>query len=202
MKTWWVVAWSVGIGVLIGILALGVLWLVGSQPRGEPISLSPPPTPLPLVVHVSGSVTHPGVYTLSTGSRVKDAIEAAGGLLPEADDQRLNLAAQLQDGDLIWIPAIPQAFANPPAKIATETPKDSSLLKPSAASDGLININTATLEELDTLPGIGRVKAQNIIDHRDTNGPFMTIEAIQEVNGIGPVTYEHLKDLITVAASP
>lgn len=202
MKTWWIVAWSVGIGVIIGILALGVLWLVSSQPRGEPISLSPPPTPLPLVVHVSGSVTNPGVYTLSIDSRIKDAIEAAGGLLPEADVQRLNLAAPLQDGDLIWIPAIPQPLANPPANIATETPKDSRLLTPSAASDGLININMATLEKLDTLPGIGPVKAQNIIDHRDTNGPFMTIEAIQEVNGIGPVTYERLKDLITVAASP
>lgn len=200
MKIHWLVAWSIGFTIIIGLLALGVLSLVSSQPRGEPISLSPPPTPLPLVVHVSGAVTLPGVYTLPIGSRVKDAIEAAGGLLPEADSRNLNLAALLQDGELIWIPATPQA--NPTAVAPNKTPNDNNDQTSIPAPTGLININTATQEELDTLPGIGPVKAQNIIDYRNSNGPFNTIEAIQDVNGIGPVTYENLKELITVQASP
>lgn len=200
MKIHWLVAWSIGFTIIIGLLALGVLSLVSSQPRGEPISLSPPPTPLPLVVHVSGAVTLPGVYTLPIGSRVKDAIEAAGGLLPEADSRNLNLAALLQDGELIWIPATPQA--NPTAVAPNKTPNDNNDQTSIPAPTGLININTATQEELDTLPGIGPVKAQNIIDYRNSNGPFYTIEAIQDVNGIGPVTYENLKELITVQASP
>ncbi len=200
MKIHWLVAWSIGFTIIIGLLALGVLSLVSSQPRGEPISLSPPPTPLPLVVHVSGAVTLPGVYTLPIGSRVKDAIEAAGGLLPEADSRNLNLAALLQDGELIWIPATPQA--NPTAVAPNKTPNDNNDQTSIPAPTGLVNINTATLEELDTLPGIGPVKAQNIIDYRNSNGPFNTIEAIQDVNGIGPVTYENLKELITVQASP
>jgi competence protein ComEA len=200
MKIHWLVAWSIGFTIIIGLLALGVLSLVSSQPRGEPISLSPPPTPLPLVVHVSGAVTLPGVYTLPIGSRVKDAIEAAGGLLPEADSRNLNLAALLQDGELIWIPATPQA--NPTTVAPNKTPNDNNDQTSIPAPTGLININTATQEELDTLPGIGPVKAQNIIDYRNSNGPFNTLEAIQDVGGIGPVTYENLKELITVQASP
>ena len=202
MKTRWLVAWSVGFGVIIGLLAMGVLSSISTQPRGQPISLSPPPTPLPLLVHVSGAVTEPGVYYLPPGSRVRDAIEAAGGLLTEADSHNLNLAALLQDGDLIWIPTRPPANPNSTAVAPKETPNDPNDQAPTMALPGLININTATLVELDTLPGIGPVKAQNIIDYRNSNGPFASIEAIQEVNGIGPVTYEGLKDLISVQALP
>jgi competence protein ComEA len=173
---------------------------VSSQPRGEPITLSPPPTPLPVVVHVSGAVADPGVYTQPPGSRVKDAIEAAGGLSPDANIQGLNLAALLQDGDLIWIPALPKA--NPTTSNPDKTPGEGQAPISTPASTGLININTATLEELDTLPGIGPVKAQSIIDHRNKHGPFNSIEAIQDVVGIGPVTYEGLKELITVQAFP
>jgi competence protein ComEA len=162
--------------------------------------LSPPPTPLPLVVHVSGAVAKPGVYTLPTGSRVKDAIESAGGMLPDANSQSLNLAAPLQDGELIWIPTIIKA--NPTAFEQEETPGEGQAPISTPASTGLININTATLEELDALPGIGPVKAQSIIDYRNNHGPFNSVEAIQDVVGIGPVTYEGLKELITVQAFP
>jgi competence protein ComEA len=199
MKTHWLVAWSIGFTIIIGLLALGVLSLVSSQPRGQPISLSPPPTPFPLIVHVSGAVTIPGVYTLPIGSRVKDAIQAAGGLLPYADSFNLNMAAPLQDGELIWVPSIQQA--NPTAVTPEKTPNDNKAQPSTPVPTGLININTATLEELDTLPGIGPVKAQSIIDYRNSNGPFNSIKAIQDVNGIGPVTYEGLKELITVQAS-
>lgn len=162
--------------------------------------LSPPPTPLPLVVHVSGAVTQPGVYSMPIGSRVKDAIEAAGGLLPDANIQSLNLAAPLQDGELIWIPTIIKT--NPTTSEPDKTPGDDRSLIVTPTPTGLININTATLEELDTLPGIGPFKAQGIIDYRNDHGPFNSIEAIQDVDGIGPVTYEGLKELITVQAFP
>lgn len=177
-----------------------MLNLVSSQPRGEPVTLSPPPTPLPLVVHVSGAVAEPGVYTLPPGSRVKDAIESAGGASQDASIQGLNLAAPLQDGDLIWIPAIPKA--NPTSSETDKTPGKDQAPISTPASSGLININTATLEELDTLPGIGPVKAQSIIDHRNDHGPFKSIEAIQDVAGIGPATFDGLRDLITVQTFP
>lgn len=173
---------------------------MSSQPRGEPILLSPPPTPLPLVVHVSGAVTQPGVYIMPIGSRVKDAIDSAGGLLPDADIQSLNLAAPLQDGELVWIPSIIKA--NPTAYEPDKTPSDDRSLIVTPTPTGLININTATLEQLDTLPGIGPVKAQSIIDYRNEHGPFNSVEAIQDVVGIGPVTYEGIKGLITVQAFP
>jgi competence protein ComEA len=140
------------------------------------------------------------VYSLPPGSRVKDAIESAGGPSQDASIQGLNLAAPLQDGDLIWIPAIPKA--NPTSSETDKTPGEFQAPIPTPVSTGLVNINTATLEELDTLPGIGPVKAQSIIDHRNRHGPFNSIEAIQDVVGIGPATYEGLKDLITVQATP
>lgn len=162
--------------------------------------LSPPPTPLPLVVHVSGAVTEPGVYSMPPGCRVKDAIDSAGGLLPDADIQGLNLAAPLQDGELLWIPTTIKA--NPTAVKPDKPTGGNQPPVATPASGGLININTATLEQLDTLPGIGPVKAQSIIDYRNEHGFFNSVEAIQDVAGIGPVTYEGIKGLITVQATP
>lgn len=100
MNDWWKVAF----GVVCGLLGAGVILLVGSQPRGEPVILSAPMTPGPIVVHVDGAVAKPGVYSLPAGSRVLDAVLAAGDLLPEADTQALNLAAPLQDGEHLLVP--------------------------------------------------------------------------------------------------
>lgn len=170
------------IGVLIGLTLGGLVWLTARSPRGHAVELLPPPTPAPLVVDVAGAVPRPGVYELPPGSRVKDAVQAAGGFLAEADRSAVNLAAPLEDGQKLQIPFLPgaQAAGVPP------TPEPAQL----------ININTATLEELMTLPGIGPTLAQRIIDYRETYGDFYFIEDIMNVSGIGPATFENIKDLI------
>jgi competence protein ComEA len=188
MKSWW---WILGFGVLGGLLAAGIILLVSSQPRGSAVQLQPAPTAAPIIVHISGSVMNPGVYALPRSSRVQDAVQAAGGLLPEADDQILNLAALLKDGERIKVPSRrPTAAALIPGS-ATLTP-----------GSQLININWATQAELESLPGIGPEMAKRILEYRDQNGPFESIEAIQQVSGIGPATYAQLQDQITVDESP
>ena len=198
---WQAVLWMIG-----ALLAAGVLFLIARGPRGDHIVLNEPPTPAPVRVHVIGAVTLPGIYSLPTDSRVEDAIEAAGGLLPEADTQALNLAAFLQDCQQIFVPARAPTTA-PAIPLTTPGPDSppSQILPPPPAvstATSLVNINTATLEELDTLPGVGPVTAEKIIAHRQANGPFATIEAIMDVSGIGPVKFEAMRDLITIGYNP
>lgn len=182
------------LGVMAGFVLAGVLVFVSRAPEGTPIVLRPAPTSAPIAVHVIGAVPRPGLYNFLEGARVQDAIDAAGGLLAEADANALNLAALLEDGQQLDIPyqegSAPTETVNLPSS-ETATPA------PNSGVD-LININTATLEELDTLPGIGLTTAQKVIDYRTVNGPFSTIEDIMNVSGIGPSTFEGLKDLITV----
>ncbi len=188
MKTWWLLA----VGIIGGLLGSGLIYLTSSQPRGEGITLLPPPTSAPIVVHIVGAVLEPGVYSLPIKSRQQDAIEAAGGFLPNANPQALNLAAPLQDGDRIVVPTIPSDTPTP----ATNSSKSTIVELPS--SNTLININTASQADLENLPGIGPVKAQTIIAYRESNGFFGLIEDIQKVPGIGPKTFENLKSLIAV----
>jgi competence protein ComEA len=188
MKEWWKIAF----GVLCGLLGAGVIWLASRPPRGQAITLLSPPTPAPIVVHVVGAIARPGVYYLPAGSRVQDAIQAAGGLLPEANSQVLNLAALLQDGGRVSVPTAPPAL--PP--MGTISQPD--VRSPTLGIQYPININTASLAELDSLPGIGPITAQLIIDYRENKGPFKSIEDIMNVSGIGPKTFEEIKDLITV----
>jgi competence protein ComEA len=179
--------WAIPFGVLCGFLVAGLLFLVSSPPRGEPIQLLPPPTSVPLQVYVVGAVVQPGIQALPPGSRVQDALVAAGGLLPEANTTVLNLAAYVADGERIYVPlSIPteeRAMSTDPIQ---------------TSGYGLININTASQAELEKLPGIGPVTAQNIITYRDTNGRFASIEAILDVPGIGPKTLEEIQQLICV----
>jgi competence protein ComEA len=170
------------IGVLIGLVLGGLLWIVARSPRGNSVELLPPPTPAPLVVDVAGAVPRPGVYELPDGSRVNDAVEAAGGFLAEADKANINLAAPLEDGQKLDIPFLPGAAT---AGVPQSTPN------PTA-----ININTADAATLETLPGIGPTLAQAIIDYRETSGGFYFIEDIMNVPGIGPSKFEDIKDLI------
>ena len=189
MKSWWGIAWPISLGILIGLVIAGLILLVSSPPRGEVIRLSPPPTALPLVVDVRGAVAQPGVYELPPGSRLQDALQAAGGTLPGAELGGLNLAAPLDDGAAIRVPLQGEAI-NPPSR--------SSGVTIPGAQGSLTNINTASQEELEALPGIGPVLAQQVIEYREANGPFPSIEAIQNVPGIGPGIFEKIKDLITV----
>ena len=194
MKNWWAVA----LGVVFGVLAAGVILLASQPPRGHPIELLPPPTPVPIQVHVSGAVTNPGVYALPPQSRVQDAIDAAGGFDEDADPSSLNLAALLEDGALIRVPALEPTFTPAPRGAATPAETAPPAGEPAAPAPEMININTATQEELETLSGIGPVTARKIIEYRESNGPFTAIEEIQKVSGIGPVTFEKIKDFITV----
>ncbi len=182
------------LGVMAGFVLAGVLVFVSRAPAGESIVLRPAPTSAPIAVHVVGAVPRPGLYNFLDGARVQDAIDAAGGLLAEADANSLNLAAPLEDGGQLVIPyktgSEPTQVVDLPSS-ATATPNPNS-------GEDLVNINRASLEELDALPGIGLVTAQKIIDYRTVNGPFATIEDIMNVSGIGPSTFESLKDLITV----
>lgn len=187
------------LGVMAGFVLAGTLVFVSRAPAGEPIILEPAPTEAPIAVHVIGAVPRPGLYEFSKGARVQDAIDAAGGLLASANANGMNLAALLEDGQQLDVPYGDGQSPNTSASVdlpGTDETSQGDTTDTSSAE--LININTASLEELDTLPGIGPTTAQKIIDYRDANGPFSVIEDIQNVSGIGPATFENIKDLITV----
>ena len=153
---------------------------------GSPIpspGIAPPPA-AELVVDVQGKVRRPGVVRLPAGSRVLDALRAAGGPRPGVPTTSLNLARQLADGE--------QVVLDPAGAVAVG----------SAAAGGVaggpVNLNTATLEDLDGLPGVGPVLAQRILDWREEHGRFSAVEELQEVPGIGPSTFADLKDRVRV----
>ena len=137
-------------------------------------------------VHVCGSVHLPGVYYLEDGARIHEAVEMAGGLTDDAAGDVINLAEVICDGEKIYIPSKEEVKAGYSAEEPTE--KD----------DGLVNINTASLEELKKLPGIGDIKAEAIIKYREETGSFNSIEDIRNVSGIKDSSYEQIKDLIKV----
>jgi competence protein ComEA len=182
------------VGVLAGFLVAGIIFAVARVPGGRPVTLDAPPTKPPLEVHVVGAVLRPGVYILLEGSRVQDAVNAAGGLSAEADLDSLNLAAKLEDGQQLDVPYLGSATS-------TVVPTVSFRVLPAGAtatpSGDQININTASAAELETLPGIGPALAQRIVTYRTEHGPFAHIEDIMNVAGIGPATFDNIKDLIT-----
>jgi competence protein ComEA len=184
-KSWWLVLY----GVVCGLLGLGVLFLLTRPPRGQSVKLLPAPTAVLLQVYMVGEVSQPGVYQLAPGSRVQDGIQMAGGFLPDANPQAINLAAFLEDGERVFVPKIidSQASGNEglPEKASTDYPI-------------LIDINTADQSALESLPEIGPATAQEIIAYRDKNGAFQSIEEIENVPGIGPKTFDKIKELITV----
>jgi competence protein ComEA len=179
----------IGILILISVIIVGLRW---QQP--SPIVIEPPAataTSGPIQVYISGAVAQPDVYSVPSGAIVRDALALAGGPASDADLNAINLAQTLRPGDQVYVPHIGEVA--PPVVSAGENSEN-----PSSAPSGPININTATQAELETLPGIGPALATRIIDYREANGPFATIEAIQNVSGIGPATFENLKELITV----
>lgn len=175
-----------------GVPALADLATASSGAVGTPSA--PPANSAPIIVHVLGAVAHPGVFELGPGGRVVDAIAAAGGTVGDADLSALNLARTLVDGEQVYVPLVGET---PPAPIAT-TSSAGGGGSGTGPSGGLINLNSATLEELDTLPRIGPALAQRIIDHRETNGPFTSVDELADVAGIGDATLEGLRDLVTV----
>jgi len=182
------------LGILTGLAGAGVIQLAASPPRGAPIALLPPPAPAGVIVHVIGAVQQPGVYELPDGSRVRDAIEAAGGPVEGAGLEGLNLAAFLSDGAQLQV-----AFA-----ASARQTGDSSVLIPAEIPGsatpglGLINLNTASLAELESLPGIGPATAAKIIAYREQVGPFLLVEDLLNVSGIGPATLAEIQPFVTV----
>ncbi len=154
---------------------------------------STPAPPATIAVHVVGEVSTPGVVELTEGARVADAIAAAGGLTAKAVPGRLNLAQRLHDGEQIFI----SDASDPPSEVTSGSAglpdRD-----PPPDSDAPVNLNTATAEQLESLPGVGPATAQAIIAWRSAHGRFTTVEELQEVDGIGPKTFARLKPLVTI----
>lgn len=176
-------------GIFIGLLAAGLITLLNQRRTATPIKLMPPPpteVPQPIKVHVTGAVKNAGVYELPPGSILKDALTAAGGTTDSAAMDKMNLAAKLNDGQQVVVGDA----------VTAAQPSTSS--QPPITNNQLININTATLEQLQTLPKVGAVTAQRIIEYRTKNGAFTRIEDLQKVSGIGDATYATLAPLITV----
>jgi competence protein ComEA len=186
-------------GVFLELLVSGVIILIVSPPRGKAVDLLPLSTPSPLVIYVTGAVMNPGTYNLPANGRVRDAIQAAGGLSSESDITSLNLAAFIQDGERIWVPLRVTSTSITSPEQACEC-KTVTPYTPSA--DHPLNINLATEAELDLLPGIGSVKAAAIVTYRQQNGPFTTIDELQNVPGITATVFANIKDLISVSSQP
>jgi len=184
----------IGLVAVVGVVIFSVL---RPSPPQAAISVTLRPTqadpaattgtPATIQVYVSGAVKHPDVYTLPARCIVKDAMLAAGGPAEDADLDRINLAAPLSDGMQIHFPRKGEAAPAPGGSGPGGAP-----------ASGPVNINTATLDQLDTLPGIGPSIGQSIIDYRTANGPFKTIEQIKDVKGIGDALFEKIKNSITV----
>lgn len=154
---------------------------------GAPVGGSPSPSGAALVVDVSGWVRHPGVFEFPAGSRVIDAVKRAGGEKSNADLSALNLAALLVDGSQIIVPKEGGTVGVPVAGAS-----------PGAAGGALVNINTATETELETLTGVGPVLGAAIVQYRTDHGPFTSVDQLQDVSGIGPATLEALRPQATV----
>jgi competence protein ComEA len=148
-----------------------------------------------IFVHVLGAVRRPGLFELSTGARVMDAVAAAGGLTETADPAGANLARKLSDGEQLYLPQLGEVPAGPPPGAGSGP---GGAADPGGGPSALVNLNTATLADLDTLPRIGPALAQRILDYRDANGPFAAVDDLRNVAGIGEKTFEGLSALVTV----
>lgn len=157
--------------------------------------------PVDICVHVCGAVNEPGVYTVSETTRVYEVLEAAGGLSDTAAADYLNQAAPLADGQRIYVPTVEEVAAGMTAVGELENPVAAANSDAAAAGDAnqdVVNINTATAEQLKSLPGVGDARAQSIIAYRESRGGFGTKEEIMQVEGIKEGMYSKMKDRISV----
>ena len=165
-----------------------------SAPGTGPAATSAvPAAPARIVVHVAGAVVAPGVYEVAPTARAADAVAAAGGPTADGELDALNLAAPLADGERIYVPRVGEV--DPTAVPAGGAPAPPGA---TAAPAGPVDLNTATAEQLDTLPGVGPSTAAAIVDDRARNGPFASVDDLDRVTGIGPAKLDALRDLVTV----
>ena len=183
--------------IAVALLLVGARWIRSAEAEGGPTggveraaeggggaSLDFDSGGEDVVVHVAGAVRDPGVYRLPVGSRVTDAVDRAGGATGEAGLDSVNLAAELADGQQVVLPSRAGAGTGGAAAGAA------------GASAGPISLGSATLEQLDTIEGIGPVTAQNILDFRTENGGISSVEDLDEISGIGPATMEALRSAV------
>ena len=199
--------------VAVAVVAIGAWWVVrvppalvestisftatsldGAASASSPVEVN---SSLGIVVHVAGEVKNPGVYTLPNSARMIDAVLAAGGATARADLEVINLATPLMDSSQIYVPAKGAAerpvFARPqPGMNGVRSTQNS------PDSGGVVNINRASVTELDALPGVGPSTAQAIVDYRTSNGPFGSTEDLLNVKGIGPAKFEAMRKLVGV----
>ncbi|WYJ80858.1 competence protein ComEA [Enterococcus sp. DIV1094] len=140
-----------------------------------------------MYVDVKGNVQQPGMYAFTDEERVFDIIQKAGGLTPKADEKQINFAAKVSDQQVLYIPEVGEVL-----------PEFTAVTEEEELEDKKVNLNTASLTELQELPGIGVMKAQEIINYRETNGSFQTIESLKEISGFGEKTVEKLKNFVTI----
>jgi competence protein ComEA len=176
----------IGMGLLVAVALAAGAWYARSAPQPAPpvvvASAEEAAVESGLTVHVSGAVAEPGMVLVPQGARVADAVVAAGGALPDADLHAVNLAARVSDGQLL---AVPSASAGGGGTGST-------------GHDGRVAVNTASAADLESLPGVGPVLAQRIVDHRLRHGPFSTVEDLLDVPGIGEGKLAALRDAAQV----
>ena len=204
MRAWDSARITIG-AAFVGAVVIGlvVLLVATNRPTPPPLEVrtrEPMPTPTSTIyVHVDGAVNEAGIYLLPLGSRVFEAIDAAGGARESAELRELNLAARVTDGQKLVIPERP-----PPREPADESiaiavaPMPTRPVSTTGNSPALININTATQRILESLPGIGPVTATRIITYRESNGPFTRIEQVRDARLVNAPTYERIRTLISV----
>jgi competence protein ComEA len=185
---------NIVIGIFIGLAAAGVLMLTGRAPQGQPVVLMPSPTPAPMVVYVTGAVNRPGVYRLPLESRLVDAVQQAGGFMPSADIASVNLAEKLVDGQRVVVQG---GVVDAPTPVLT-IGGEGLLMTATPAPGEPLNINTATWEQLDELPGIGPSTAKAIVQYRTDNGLFKVLEDLLKVPFVGPGILDGIRSLVTI----
>ena len=191
-----------GAGLIIA-LGVGVYLMAGGGDAPRPEAVIPMATPLlapttpvaeptPILVHGAGAIRTPGVYLFRGEARVLDLVEAAGGLTPDADYDRVNLAATLGDQQWVYFPRVGETTV--PAPLGGSGPVGGR----AAAQSGPLNLNTASAEQLESLPGVGPAIASAIVEHRQRIGGFSSVDGLLAVSGIGPSKLEQIRELVAV----
>lgn len=181
--------------VLAGVVIVGFGLRILDDRSGPPIVIEDPRADAMIVVAVRGAVASPAVYELAGDARVQDVLIAAGGPAPDADVAGINLARRVEDEDELVVPAV--APTPDPAQPA-ETDPAPSVPAEDVADDSTVNLNVASVADLDQLPGVGPVLAQRIIDYRDEHGPYRTADDLEAVQGISARMVDELRALVSV----
>ncbi|HEX2912589.1 MAG TPA: ComEA family DNA-binding protein [Chloroflexia bacterium] len=201
-----VLIFLIGVGILVSKLAdKEATGTNGSQQARAAITTraaltataGPTASPTPdkdIKVYITGAVLKPGVYQMQAGDRILDAVNVAGGFSPDADQQKLDQAQRVKDEMRIEVPRLPATISETTGEKGAVATTVAPTVTP---SDGRINVNTASVAELDKLPGIGQTLAQRIMEYRTNNGPFKDIEDLRKVSGITKSTIDKIKDLVT-----